>query len=297
VLFMIHSMTGYGRAQKQADGRTVTVELKSVNNRFLDCSVRCPRLYSYLEEIIRAEITAAGITRGKIDVFVSVEYTEGGDAEVRLNKGLVGAYLNAFDQLSGEFGLHNDAVNVTSVVRLPDVLSVERREEDRDELSEAVSAVAKEAIAEFCAMRAREGERLAADVLEKAEFISESARFISERMPAIVAEYRERLTERIKEIVGDRQIDESRILTEAAVFADRVATDEETVRLASHITQLREIFAAGGAIGRKLDFLVQEINREINTIGSKANDLTVTKRIVEMKSELEKIREQIQNIE
>lgn len=294
---MINSMTGYGRAQEQIGGRTITVELRSVNNRFLDCSVRCPRIYSYLEDRIKAELSAAGVTRGKIDAFISIEYGEGGDADVKLNRGLAESYIRAFAELAGNLGIENDTARVSYIASIPDVLKVDKLEEDRGELSDAVGSVAKKAIAEFCAMRASEGERLAKDVAAKAEVIEQGAEFVRVRMPEIVAEYRERLTERIREVLGDRQMDDARVLTEAALFADRVATDEETVRLSSHMQQLRDIFSAGGAVGRKLDFLVQEINREINTIGSKASDLAVTRRIVDMKAELEKIREQIQNIE
>ncbi len=292
---MINSMTGYGRAQRQFDNKTITAELRSVNNRYFDCTVRCPKLYSYLEEPVKAELKAAGVTRGKIDVFISIEYATG-DVAVSLNTGVVEAYLGALREMKEKYSLADD-ISVMKVAALPDVFAVEKVEEDRDALWDLVRQVLVEAVSNYNTMRGVEGAKLVADIKSKAAGLASMVACVKERMPEIVAEYREKLFEKIKELLGDRQIDEGRLLTEAALFADKIATDEETVRLESHLAQLETILNDGGAAGRKLDFLVQEINREINTIGSKANDLEVTRVILDMKSELEKIREQIQNIE
>ena len=292
---MIHSMTGYGRAVRQTGTRIITAELRSVNNRFLDVNIRCPRLYSFLEEPIKAAIKAAGVTRGKIDVFITIDYAEG-DSEVSVNTGAVKAYLTALREIRDAYELRDD-ISTMGVARLPDVFTVKKLEEDRDELQAEVSGIFGEALASFVAMRETEGKALRTDVLSKTDELERMMLAVRARMPEIVAEYRERLTAKLRELLGDTQVDESRILTEAAIVADRVATDEETVRLQSHFTQLRALMNADEAIGRKLDFLVQEINREINTIGSKASDLAVTHLILDMKGELEKIREQIQNIE
>jgi uncharacterized protein (TIGR00255 family) len=293
---MINSMTGYGRSQTKLDTRIITVELRSVNNRFLDCNVRCPKIYAYLEEKTKARILAAGVSRGKIDVYIGIEYTEGADAEVRPNSALIASYLKAFEAIAEEFSLPHD-ITVGLVARMPDAFTVSKVEEDRDELWNVVAETLDAALAEFCAMRAAEGARMAEDVLGRVSLIEEMNRTVKARMPQIITEYRTRLLASVKELLGDRQVDESRIITEVALFADRIATDEETVRLDSHIAQMRAIFEEGGPIGRKLDFLLQEMNREVNTIGSKSNDLEVSRVIVEIKSQLEKIREQIQNIE
>lgn len=288
-------MTGYGRARRQTDGKTITVELRSVNNRFFDCSVRCPKLYAFLEEPVKSDIKASGVTRGKIDVYIGIEYPAG-DVAVSLNSGAVDAYIQALRALSEKYSLDCD-ISAMKVAVLPDVFTVEKVEEDRDALLALVREVLAQALSCYGAMRNAEGEKLAADIKEKAAGLAQMLCTVRERMPQIVAEYRGRLYEKISEILADRQLDANRILAEAAIFADRIATDEETVRLESHLAQLEAIITEGGAVGRKLDFLVQEINREINTIGSKASDLLVTRTILDMKSELEKIREQVQNIE
>jgi uncharacterized protein (TIGR00255 family) len=292
---MVKSMTGYGRSQAVFGNKTVTVELKSVNNRFFDCSVRCPKAYMFLEEPVKADIKASGVTRGKADVFIGLEYAAG-DLAVSFSETAAARYIESIGALAEKFGLEND-VTAMKIAQMPDVFSVERVEEDRDELLAQVRAVLAEALKSFDAMRAAEGQRLADDILAKGREIAVMKDAVAARMPGVVADYRARLTERMTAVLGENGVTEQRILAEAAVFADRTATDEEPVRLTSHLTQLEKIFAEGGAVGRKLDFLVQEINREINTIGSKANDLEVTGLVLDMKCELEKIREQIQNLE
>ena len=292
---MVKSMTGYGRSQGIYGNKTVTVELKSVNNRFLDCSVRCPKVYMYLEEPVKADIKASGVSRGKVDVFIGIEYAAG-DVSVSVNEQAAAMYIENISSLADKFELKND-ISAMRIATLPDVFTVAKIEEDRDELLAQVREVLGNALAAYNAMREEEGGRLASDIIEKGNSIGNMKNSVAERMPKIVADYRARLTAKMTEVLGESGVTEQRILAEAAIFADRTATDEETVRLTSHLVQLSEILSAGGAVCRKLDFLVQEINREINTIGSKANDLEVTGLVLEMKCELEKIREQIQNLE
>ncbi|MBE6937377.1 MAG: YicC family protein [Ruminococcaceae bacterium] len=292
---MVKSMTGYGRSQGVYGNKTLTVELKSVNNRFLDCSVRCPKIYMYLEEPVKAAIKASGVTRGKVDVFIGIEYAAG-DVSVSVNEQAAAMYIENITALSDKFELKND-ISAMRIATLPDVFTVAKIEEDRDELLAQVLSELNSALEAYNKMRGEEGARLAADIIEKGGAIGAMKDTVQARMPVIVAEYRARLTAKMTEVLGESGVTEQRILAEAAIFADRTATDEETVRLSSHLAQLSEILSAGGAVGRKLDFLVQEINREINTIGSKANDLEVTGLVLEMKCELEKIREQIQNLE
>ena len=292
---MVKSMTGYGRSQGVYGNKTLTVELKSVNNRFLDCSVRCPKIYMYLEEPVKAAIKASGVTRGKVDVFIGIEYAAG-DVSVSVNEQAAAMYIENITALSDKFELKND-ISAMRIATLPDVFTVAKIEEDRDELLAQVLSELNSALEAYNKMRGEEGARLAADIIEKGGAIGAMKDTVQARMPEIVAEYRARLTAKMTEVLGESGVTEQRILAEAAIFADRTATDEETVRLSSHLAQLSEILSAGGAVGRKLDFLVQEINREINTIGSKANDLEVTGLVLEMKCELEKIREQIQNLE
>ena len=292
---MVKSMTGYGRSQGIYGNKTVTVELKSVNNRFLDCSVRCPKVYMYLEEPVKADIKASGVSRGKVDVFIGIEYAAG-DVSVSVNEQAAAMYIENITSLADKFELKND-ISAMRIATLPDVFTVAKIEEDRDELLAQVREVLANALAAYNAMREEEGGRLASDIIEKGNSIGSMKNTVAERMPRIVAEYRAKLTTKMTEVLGESGVTEQRILAEAAIFADRTATDEETVRLTSHLVQLSEILSQGGAVGRKLDFLVQEINREINTIGSKANDLEVTGLVLEMKCELEKIREQIQNLE
>ncbi len=288
-------MTGYGRAQAAADGREITVELRSVNNRYLDCSVRLPRVYAYAEEPIRRRVKER-IARGKTDVYVTVAEEGTAAVSVRLNRPVLEGYLEALRTIAADYGVRDD-ISVTALSRFPDVFVVEKQEEDEQRICAQILSVLDQALDKYDEMRRTEGAALAADIRSHAAAISGLVAQIEARSPETVAEYRARLTAKMKEVLGAVSIDESRILTEAAVYADKVAVDEETVRLRSHLSQLEQMLAAGGAIGRKLDFLMQEMNREANTIGSKCSDVALAQVVVEIKSELEKIREQIQNIE
>ena len=292
---MIKSMTGYGGAKGSAEGLSLSIELKSVNNRYLDVSVKLPRSFLFAEELIKAAV-GRHISRGKVDVFVSVDSSASDDMVVRVNEPLLRGYMDALGAVAEKYGLEND-MTLMSVCRLPEVLSTDRRELDNSALAEGLSAILEQALEEYDAMRLREGEKLRDDVLSRLDEISRLTGIVEEASPVTVAEYRARLEQKLREVLGSANIDESRILTEAAVFADRTAIDEETVRLRSHLSQLEQMLCDDKPIGRKLDFLVQEMNRESNTIGSKANDVTLSKLVVELKSEIEKIREQIQNIE
>lgn len=292
---MLKSMTGYGRGQVSGQGRSFLVEVRSVNNRYLDCNVRMPRVYACAEDGVIKQVKKT-ISRGKVDVFVTVENTAEEPVTVTLNEGVAAGYKRALDTMAEKFGLNED-ISVALLSRFPDVFRVEKVPEDLEAMTAELHEAAALALADFDAMRSREGEKLAEDLLSRLDTLEEYDRIVEERSPQRVAAYREKLTARIQEVLEDRQIDESRILTEAAIFADKVAVDEETVRLRSHIAQFRDMIAGGSPIGRKLDFLVQEMNRETNTIGSKANDLEMSSIVVDMKAELEKIREQIQNVE
>lgn len=292
---MVKSMTGYGRAQQLLSGRDITVEIKSVNHRFFEFSARVPRAYGYLEERLKSYMQGQ-ISRGKVEVGVTILTVEGQNAAVEANRELAGAYVNALRRIGGELGLEDD-LTLSTLTRFSDIFTVRREAEDEEEIWAAVKTVADAAVERFVAMRAAEGERLKADLLARLDSIARGVAFVKEQSPRTVEAYRERLTAKIREVLADRQIDEARIVTEAAVFADRVAVDEETVRLESHLAQFREILGYNDPIGRKLDFLVQEINREANTIGSKAQDVAVAQTVVDIKSDVEKIREQIQNIE
>lgn len=294
---VIRSMTGYGRAKETRNGRDITVELRSVNNRYLDCTVKMPRSYVFAEDAIK-NLVQKGTSRGKVDVFISVESTGTEEAIVSVNTPLAQSYISAMETLKKLAG--NNAKTdycVTDLARFPDILTVSKAEEDLEMLSGDLCAVAAAAIQAHTAMRETEGARLALDIRSRAATIAALLAKVEERAPHIVEDYRSRLTAKLQEVLGNTQIDESRILTEAAVYADRVATDEETVRLRSHLAQLEEMLDQGGAVGRKLDFLIQEFNREVNTIGSKCNDLETSRLVVDMKAEIEKIREQIQNLE
>ncbi len=294
---MVRSMTGYGRGELAYEDMTVTVELRSVNNRYLDCTVKMPRSYIFAEDAMKAKVQA-GIGRGKVDVFVTVTHAGGDDMTVTVNEALARNYIAALSQLRALGGetIRFD-YEVTDLARFPDVLTVEKKEEDAEQMKERLLASLDLAIADFNAMREKEGARLAEDILGRAAAIETMVGRVEERSPQTVAEYRAKLEARMQEVLQNTQIDESRILTEAAIFADKVAVDEETVRLRSHISQLRDLLAGGGAVGRKLDFLIQEFNREANTIGSKCSDLDVTRTVVDIKAEIEKIREQVQNLE
>lgn len=289
------SMTGYGSAKGSVEGQEITVELKSVNNRYLDCSVRLPRNFLFAEDTVKQAVSA-GVSRGKVDVFVSAQASQDSGTVVSVNEELARGYRDAVAHIAEALGLES-GLNAFSLARFPDVLTVERRELDKDKAAAALSEITAKAVEEFNAMREREGERLRRDMLGKLETIEGLVSVVEERSPQTVKEYRERLEARLRDILADRSLDEQRVITEAAIFADRTAVDEETVRLRSHIAQFRTMLEEGSPIGRKMDFLVQEFNRESNTIGSKCSDASLAKVVVDLKSEIEKIREQLQNVE
>ena len=294
---MVKSMTGYGRGEQAFDGVQITVELRAVHHRDLDCTIKMPRAYIFAEDAMKAKVQSA-VSRGKVDVFVTIAHPGGDDVVVTVNETLAKSYIDALYQLHDLGGGNiRREYYPTDLARFPDVLTVEKKAEDLDEVKERLLAVLDAAIADFNAMRVREGERLEADILSRADTIETLLGGIEERSPQTVSDYRARLEAKMREVLQNTQIDESRLLTEAAIFADKIAVDEEPVRLHSHLGQLRELRAAGGAVGRKLDFLIQEFNREANTIGSKCNDLEISRRVVDMKAEIEKIREQVQNLE
>ena len=292
---MVKSMTGYGRAEGTFDGCTITVELRSVNNRYLDCNVRIPRLYLFAEDAIKSRVQKA-ISRGKVDVFVTLDSTGADKVQVSVNKPAADGYYAALKQLSEEYALSGE-ITVSLLSRFPEVLLAEKAEEDVEKMAEDVCSVLDRALVDFDQMRAREGERLKEDILARVAVIEDKVSLVEERSPQTVAEYRAKLEARMNEVLSNTQLDPARFLTEAAIFADKVAVDEETVRLRSHIGQLREMLSKGGATGRKLDFLIQEFNREANTIGSKCSDIEISAQVVDIKAEIEKIREQVQNIE
>ena len=289
------SMTGYGSAKGSVEGQEITVELKSVNNRYLDCSVRLPRNFLFAEDTVKQAVSA-GVSRGKVDVFVSAQASQDSGTVVSVNEELARGYRDAVAHIAETLGLES-GLNAFSLARFPDVLTVERRELDKDKAAAALSEITAKAVEEFNAMREREGERLRRDMLGKLETIEGLVSVVEQRSPQTVKEYRERLEARLRDILADRSLDEQRVITEAAIFADRTAVDEETVRLRSHIAQVRAMLQEGSPIGRKMDFLVQEFNRESNTIGSKCSDAALAKVVVDLKSEIEKIREQLQNVE
>ena len=292
---MLKSMTGYGRGEDTLNGRSLVVEVRSVNNRYLDCNVRLPRVYACAEDGIQKRVKQT-ISRGKVDVFVTVENKADDAVTVALNEGVTAGYLRALMEMEEKFHVRND-VSTSLLSRFPDVFRVEKVPENLEQVTVDLYSVAEKALVDFDAMRTQEGEKLAEDLLSRLAELERLLAQVEARSPESVKAYRERLTARIQEVLSDRQMDESRILTEAAIFADKVAVDEETVRLHSHISQFREMIAGGSPIGRKMDFLVQEMNRETNTIGSKCNDLELSTVVVDMKSVIEKIREQIQNVE
>lgn len=292
---MIKSMTGFGSAKGVVEGIEITVELKSVNNRYLDTSVRLPRNFLFAEEAVKAVISSH-ISRGKVDVFVTISSSGADDLTVSVNEPLLKGYVDAIAHIADEYSLPND-MSATALSRFPDVLSVEKKELDNEKITEGLREITEAALMDFDKMRLKEGEKLRDDVLEKLENISKLVAAVEEKAPQTVADYRQRLTQKLNEVLGGSGIDESRILTEAAVFADKVAVDEETVRLRSHMSQLTGMVNAASPIGRKMDFLIQEFNREANTIGSKCQSSEVAYIVVDIKAEIEKIREQIQNIE
>lgn len=292
---LIRSMTGYGTATEVRNGREITVELRSVNNRYLDCTVKLPRAFSFAEDGAK-QLVKKYVTRGKVEMFISVNALEGTQVQVALNRPVLEGYLAALRSIAADYGVRDD-ISVGTLSRLPEVFLVSKAQEDEERVREDILAVAAQALEKYNAMRAAEGQALADDLRGKAAVILGYVEKVEARSPVTLKEYRDRLTARLQEVLGDTAIDESRILTEAAIYADKIAVDEETVRLRSHLRQLDSMLTEGGAIGRKLDFLLQEMNRETNTIGSKGNDLEQARTVVDMKAELEKIREQIQNIE
>ena len=292
---MIKSMTGYGRSQQLADGMNITVEIKSVNHRYFEFSSKLPRSYGFLDEKLKSFFNGK-LTRGKMECYVQIKAVEEPDTVISLNHSLVKGYLDAYKELAETYGLEND-VKVSDISRVSDIFAVRKQAADEDRIWAAVQTVAEAALDGFVAMREREGARLKSDVLYRLDEIINNVEFIEERSPQTVAEYNEKLLGRLKELLGETHIDEQRILTEAAIFADKIAVAEETVRLRSHISQLRSFLEQSDAVGKKMDFLVQELNREANTIGSKAQDVEIARRVVAIKAEIEKIREQIQNIE
>lgn len=292
---MIKSMTGYGRSVQSLNGREITAEIRSVNNRYLDCNVKMPRVFAYAEDAVKQKIKEA-ITRGKVDVYIGVNSAASEQVQVALNRPVLEGYLQVMRAVAAEYGVRDD-ISVTSLLRLPDVISVEKAQEDEEQITADILSVVSAALEAYDAMRRVEGQALENDLRGRAASILDLTAEVEARSPVTLAEYRARLTTRMQEVLEKTDIEESRILTEAAIYADKIAVDEETVRLRSHLAQLDTMLTGGGAIGRKLDFLLQELNREANTIGSKGNDVEQARTVVEIKAELEKIREQTQNIE
>ena len=291
---MIKSMTGYGRARENRNGRDITVEVRSVNNRYLDCTVKLPRAYIFAEDAVKARVQKA-VSRGKVDVFITMESAGSDDAVVTVNEPLARAYCKALSQLEA-LGAKG-GVSAVELARFPDVVTVTKAEEDLEAIAGDICAVLDQALAAYNDMRAVEGRKLAEDVVSRAGTIEQCVGVVEERSPQTVEEYRQKLFAKMQEVLGSTNIDEGRILQEAAIYADKVAVDEETVRLRSHIAQLRAMVESVKPVGRDMDFLVQEFNRECNTIGSKCKDLRITETVLQMKAEVEKIREQVQNVE
>lgn len=292
---MLKSMTGYGRREAVTEGKKILVEIKSVNHRYSDYNIKVQRHLGFLEDKIRKYVSQ-NITRGKVDIFLNIDNFETADKEIILNKAVAKNYIDVLYQLRDEFVLKDD-ITVTSVARNSDVFQTERLEEDEEQLWDAVKSVLDEALHDFVSMREHEGERIEKDLCERIEYMRVLVSKIEERSPRTVQEYSDRLYEKIKEVLDGKEIEETRILTEVAIYADKVAVNEETVRLTSHFAEFDNIISSGEPAGRKLDFLIQEINREVNTIGSKAGDIEIAKTVVTLKGEIEKLREQIQNIE
>ena len=293
---MIKSMTGYGRARQMLHKRDITVEVRSVNNRYLDCTVKMPRMYTFAEDAIKGCVQKA-ISRGKVDVFISVDASAADVAKVTVNRELAAGYVSALRELAEVCGSENFQVGPETLSRFPDVLTVTKADEDLESVSADLCAVLEEALAAYNTMRAVEGAKLAEDIGNRLTAIETYTGQVEERSPQTVAEYRAKLTARMQEVLQSTTIDVQRILTEAAIYADKVAVAEETVRLRSHVAQLRTMLLSDEPMGRKMDFLIQEVNRESNTIGSKCNDVAIAQVVVNLKAEVEKMREQVQNIE
>ncbi len=288
-------MTGYGRAVETVNGREFTIEIRSVNNRYLDCSVKLPRILTFSEDALKQAVKQH-ISRGKVDVYVSLRSEGGDEAQVSLNKAVLEGYLTAMRQISQEYGIADD-ISVSQLARMPEVLTIEKPQLDEEQLQNDLMTVMQKALCSYDAMRTTEGAALDRDLRSRGKTITELVEQVEQGNGQTVADYRARLEAKLREVLENTALDESRILTEAAIFADKVAVDEETVRLRSHLEQMNTMLDAGGAVGRKLDFLLQEMNREANTIGSKCTDVRLARVVVDIKAELEKIREQTQNIE
>ncbi len=288
-------MTGYGRAQKIISGRDILVEIRSVNHRYYEYSSRIPRAYGYIDEKLKS-LLKTSVARGKVEISVTINNIEARDSDISVNKAIAEGYVNALRSVSDELGLKDDLV-LSKLIKLPEIFVVQKTPENQEQIWADVSEVATEALRKFVEMRQTEGTKLKDDIISKADYILEMVSKVEELSPLTVENYRRKLYQKISEVLEGKDIDEQRIITESAIFAEKIAVDEETVRLRSHISQLKDIFSSDEPIGRKLDFIVQEMNREVNTIGSKAQDLNITRIVVDMKAEIEKIREQIQNIE
>ncbi len=297
---MVKSMTGYGSAAGTSGKLDITIELRSVNNRFLDLNIRIPRVYTAVEDGMRAMVQRY-ISRGKVDVFVTIDNSKADDVKISVNWPLARAYREALTELEKEFDMGGSAISddttTNALARFPDVLKIEKAEIDTDQLEKDICAILEEALKNYEDMRLREGQKLYNDISSRAEAILELTDRAEQRSEVSVAEYQSRLYAKLRETLADKNIDENRVLLEAAIFADRVAVNEEVVRLRSHVSQLRHMLDSGEPVGRKLDFIVQEMNREANTIGSKGNDVEMARIVIDLKAEIEKIREQIQNIE
>ena len=292
---VIKSMTGFGRAVETINGREFTVELRSVNNRYLDCSVRLPRILSFAEDAVKQAVKAS-VSRGKVDVFICVRSEGSDETQITLNKAVLEGYLISMRQMVTEYGVRDD-ISASALSRLPEVFLVEKPQVDEQQLLQDLMCVVNTALVGYDAMRCKEGQALVSDLRSRGETILGLVSQVEEGNAQTVVDYRARLEAKLREVLSNTAIDESRILTEAAIFADKVAVDEETVRLRSHLEQMNHMLSGGGAVGRKLDFLLQEMNREANTIGSKCTDVKLARIVVDIKAELEKIREQTQNIE
>lgn len=293
---MIKSMTGYGRARRELHKRDITVEVRSVNNRYLDCTVKMPRMYAFAEDAVKSSVQKT-VSRGKVDVFIAVDASAADVAKVTVNRELAAQYAAALNTLAEVCGPTAYKVTPDQLARFPDVLTVTKADEDLETVSGDLCAVLEEALTAFNAMRATEGARLAEDIGNRLDNILSYTAQVEARSPETVAEYRRKLTARMQEVLQSAAVDEQRILTEAAIYADKVAVDEETVRLRSHVSQLRTMLESDDPMGRKMDFLIQEVNRESNTIGSKCSDVEIAQVVVGLKAEVEKMREQVQNVE
>ncbi|MGN0599528.1 MAG: YicC/YloC family endoribonuclease [Oscillospiraceae bacterium] len=292
---MIKSMTGFGRCLESVNGKTIIVEIKSVNHRYYEFSSRVPRSCGYLDEKLKTFIQGK-VSRGKIDVGVSIQYDGVSDEKIEVNSEIAKGYISALRSANEELGLEDD-LTLSRIMRLPDIFTVKKVEDDEETVWNEVRTIAEKALERFIAMREAEGEKMREDILSRLDYITELVEKIEKKSPETTEKYRKKLFDRISEVLKDTNVDEQRILTEAAIFSEKTAVDEETVRLRSHINQCRDMLSMNEAVGRKLDFLIQEFNREANTIGSKCQDIEITKVVVDLKSEIEKIREQVQNIE